>query len=118
MIRHLLTKSVEHLAFVAGAVDELGNPVVSWEAPVAIDAYIYKLELAHDEVVRDREVALSTWRLVTDPDRSIGFRDRFRADGLTFEVDGSPHRVWNPRTASDHHVETQLRLVENGGEGS
>lgn len=43
-------------------------------------------------------------------DTDITAYDRVVVDGITYEVDGKPRRVWTPRGA--HHLKVNLRAVE------
>lgn len=109
----LLTQTVSILPFEQDGVDEYNDPDPTFGDPVEAKAYLEKLERQDSEETRDRETAVSRWRLYLLPTTAIGHRDRVLYDGLTFEVHGSVNEVWNPRTRRTHHIEADLNLLEN-----
>lgn len=107
----LLTQDVQILPFEEGAVNEYNDPTPSFGDPVDVKAYVEKR--GGDEELEDRETAVSRWLLVLGPGALLDHRDRIVYDGQVFQVDGTVDEVWNPRTASVHHIEADLTLVED-----
>lgn len=71
----------------------------------------YLEQTAAVEVIVDRETYTSEWLLVLPSGSFIDANDRVVYGGVTYEVIGPPHRVWNPRIASEHHVEARLKAT-------
>jgi len=89
--------------------DRYNNDVVGTISDYETSAYLE--QTAAQEVLVDRETYTSDWLLVLPTGSPLDAWDRFVYGDLTFEVVGPPHRVWNPRTASEHHVEARLQQV-------
>ena len=61
------------------------------------------------EELADRETYTSDWILILPAGAAVTARDRVTYGDQEFEVNGEPHRVWNPRLAREHHVEVRLQ---------
>jgi len=66
------------------------------------------------ERVNDRDVVVTTRECFLRAGTAVGPLDRIIFQSQTFEVDGEPERVWNPRTASESHVRVRLATVTGG----
>lgn len=97
----------------AGTVtDAYGDTATSWATPtsVAVKGWLAQLEETEPSgpgralvtVVRD------VLRLPIGTPITAG--NRVVIDGITYDVDGPPRRVWTPRGA--HHLRVNLRAVE------
>lgn len=107
----LLTQTVEILPYDETGVDDYNDPAPDFGDPISSPAYLEKRQSNEDN--RDRETAVSGWLLFLPASAAIDYRDRVRYGDMTFEVDGTINEVWNPRTASVHHIEVDLALVED-----
>lgn len=88
--------------------DEYGNEVPSTTSTVTTAGYLEQTTAT--EITVDRETYVTDWLAVLFADVELDASDRIVYGSSTFEVVGSPHRVWNPRTRRTHHLEA--RLVE------
>lgn len=105
----LLDQTVTILARDTSGTDDWGRAVETWPEP-GVDVR-GRLELATGaEETDDQDVQTSRWRLFLKPDVTISGRDRVRADGVTYEVDGPPTVQRTPR--GPHHLQVSLRAVQ------
>lgn len=87
--------------------DAYGNTVCGYSAGSSITAWLQ--QNTRDEPHTDgRDALVQTWLLMTNEEDVRG-RDRFTCDGITYEVEGPPEKVYTP--AGFHHVEATLRVV-------
>jgi hypothetical protein len=113
-IERLLTQDLLILPYDESGVDEYNDPQPTFGTPVAVKGYIDSGTSRNDsEENRDRETAISRWRLFLPASASLTHRDRVVNGSDVFEVDGHVEEVWNPRTRRVHHIEADLRLVDN-----
>jgi hypothetical protein len=81
--------------------------VPDWTAAVAV-AYPCDLQpVSSTELVDDQQRVEGRWRLFLPAGADILPTDRWRQDGLTYEVDGEP-AAWRSRGRA-HHLEVQLK---------
>ena len=112
-IERMFTQDLTILPYGESGVDDYNDPEVVAGTPVSVKGYLERrAERGDPEETRDRETALSRWRVFLPAGTSLTYRDRVTYDGTTFAVDGTPHEVWNPRTRRVHHIEADLLLVE------
>lgn len=112
-LERLLTQTIEILPYEESAVNEYNDPEPGFGDPVEVQGYLEKRDTSgKQEETIDRETAVSRWLLVVGPTAPLGHRDRIAYDGETYEVDGTVHRVWNPRMRRVHHLEAELRRIE------
>lgn len=109
-LESLLTQTVTVLDRSEGAVDDYGNPVVTFSSGTD---YLARLEqTAGTEITSGRETLVADWTLYLPPDAEIHGGSRVLADGVTFEVIGPPAKQRTPRGV--HHIQANLRHVEGG----
>lgn len=114
MIERLFTQDLEILPFTEDAVDGYNDPQPAFGDAVEVRGYIeQRTDLSTDEETRDRETAVSLWRLFLPAGTVVGHRDRIEYDGQVFAVHGTVNEVWNPRTRRVHHLELDLQLIED-----
>lgn len=105
----LLTQTVTIVSAPA-APDDRGNLVRDWDTATRVDAAARLEPNVTSEVTDGRDSVLTDARLFLHPDAFITAYDRVEADGLTYEVVGTPGLQRMPR--GPHHFEVDLRRLE------
>jgi hypothetical protein len=90
--------------------DEHGNP--TYAASTEFHTKCYIGQQSRSEPGEDGALQREGFRLFLLPDAPLKGWDTIEADGHTWEITGPPWHVWNPRTASFHHVEAQITRTE------
>lgn len=108
----LLNQPIQIVRRAPGTRDEYGNTVASFAVPDPTTGFITFTQSM--ERVNDRDVVVTTRDCFLRPGTVIGPLDRVLFESQSFEVDGEPERVWNPRTASESHVRVRLATVTGG----
>lgn len=110
-LQRLLNQPLELHKVSLNTVDEYGNAIAGdFAAPVPIVGY---LELTQSvETVLDRDTVVSEFKVWLPADSNVSAFDRIVFNGQTFEVDGSPWQVWNPRVQVLSHLIARLKVVE------
>lgn len=88
---------------------DYGNDVPGTIDTITTNGYVEQTEAT--EITVDRETYRIDWLVFLPADVTIDGSDRIVHGSRTLEVIGSPHQVWNPRTASTHHIEVRAREV-------
>lgn len=91
------------------STDEYHNEVVAVGAGVPTRGLLQQASTT--EYTTDRDTTVTQWVLFLPAGTPIGPQSQVTYDGQTFQVDGQPERVWNPRTATVSHIEAKLREV-------
>lgn len=92
--------------------DAYGNAVPVFATPDPTTGFITFTQST--ERLNDRDVVVTMRECYLRAGTVVGPLDRIVYAGQTFEVDGEPERVWNPRTASESHVRARLATVTGG----
>jgi len=108
----LLNQPIQIARRAAGGTDIYGNVVPTFTAPEATTGLITFTQSV--ERVNDRDVVATYRECFLRAGTVIGPLDRVTFQGQSFEVDGEPERVWNPRKASESHVRARLVTVQGG----
>jgi len=96
---------------IGKGTDEYGNSVpTAVSAPVATVGYLEQVDTI--ETILDRDTVVSTFRAWFPDGTDVSAFDRINFGSQTFEVDGSPWVVFNPRTGAISHLVTKLKVVE------
>lgn len=97
----------------AAAVDEYGNTVPNaTSASVAAVGYLEQKDSVETLEGRDTVVsAFQAWFPVGTP---LNAFDRLSFGAQSFEVDGEPWQVYNPRTGVQSHIIAKLKVVVGG----
>jgi head-tail adaptor len=91
-------------------VDEYGNQVsIDSGSPVVI--YGYLEQVTSTEFLEDRDTIVSAWRVFLPAGTDVTAFDRIKFNGQTFELDGAPWSVYNPRVGSVSHIQANLKVV-------
>lgn len=110
-LARLLTQPLTISTIVPAGVDTYGNEVTgAYGAPVAVRGYL--AQSSSTEFTTDRDTVVGQWVAYLPASTSIGHLDRVSFDGQTFEVDGEPERVYNPRRKFIAYIEARLKVVE------
>jgi len=117
-ISQLLTLPVTILRrTVAEEIDEFGNEVDT--APAEEVETVGELQQRQrDEQTAGGDVVATTWALYLPADTEIDAGDGIVAGGATYEVDGEPWPVRNPRTGVVSHIEATVRRTGGSGGAS
>ena len=94
-----------------GVLDEYGNTVASaLGSPVAAVGY---LELTESiENLNDRDTVVSSFQAWLPAETDVTAFDRLNFGSQSFEVDGEPWHVFNPRTGVSSHIICKLKVVQ------
>ncbi len=105
----LLTKPATITRVTAGAGrDAYNNPTTSTATSSTVCYFEQKLA-SEDTVARTTED--EEWIFVFPEGTALDATDRITVDGATYEVDGPPWPVWNPRLGVGSQVECRARRV-------
>jgi hypothetical protein len=92
------------------SVDEYGNTIQGNGTTSTIHGYLE--QTTSNEVLDDRDTVVSGWQVFLPADAVVTAFDRLVFAGKTFEVDGSPWSVYNPRVGSVSHIQANLKVVQ------
>lgn len=108
MIGRYFTQPVTVYPAIIGR-DDYNNEVLTLGDGVPTQGLLQQASTT--EYTTDRDTTVTQWVIFLPAGTVIGPQSQVVYDGQTFQVDGQPERVWNPRTASVSHVEAKLREV-------
>lgn len=108
-ITSLLNQTVTIQRRSATGTDDYGNEVPGTTSSVTTVGYVE--QAVAEEITVDRETYVTDWRVFLPAGTAIDGSDRVVHGAKVFEVVGSPHEVWNPRTQIIHHIEARAREV-------
>jgi len=91
-------------------LDEYGNQIPGDASVVQIFGYLEQITSV--ETLVDRDVIVSAWHAFLPAGTDINAYDRIKFANQTFEVDGAPWSVYNPRSGSVSHIQTNLKVVQ------
>jgi hypothetical protein len=103
---HLLVHAVT-LTHPTTSSDAYNDEVEAYAGGSSITAWLQQNTRAEPHT-DGRDPLVQTWLLMTNEEDVRG-RDRVTFDGVVYEVDGPPEKVYTP--AGFHHTEATLRLV-------
>lgn len=92
-----------------GPTDDYGNLAPGTTSVDETTGYVEQTEA--QEITVDRQTYRTDWRVFLAAGVSVDASDRIVYGSRTFEVIGSPHEVWNPRSRVVHHIEVRAREV-------
>lgn len=102
----LLAQTVTITTVATGPVDVYGNPTY----PTTTTTSLGRLDQVQTvERVNDRDVTVTRDVLFLPADAVVTAKDTVEVDGRTFQVDGTPSKVWG--RSAVHHLEVPLREV-------
>lgn len=108
-LANMLTQSLTIKKFASGT-DEYGNTVTTNAGTTS--TVLGYLELTESvETLNDRDTVVSGYQAWLPADASVNAFDRVIFNGSTFEVDGTPWTVYNPRTGQTSHLVAKLKVV-------
>ncbi|MFF1633970.1 hypothetical protein [Leifsonia sp. NPDC058248] len=109
-IGHLLVQPLTVQTMSGTSADEYGNTVpAAAGAPLPVLGYLEQQTSV--EFILDRETTVSKWVAYLPAGTVIGPLDHIGFQGQTFQVDGEPQFVWNPRVREVDHIEAALVVV-------
>ena len=110
MIARIFTMTGTIVTMRLGAPDVYGNTArVADPVTASVRCYIEQVDAV--EVIVDRETYIANYIGFLPAGTAIGPADRLIVAGITYEIIGPPDSVFNPRTATEHHIEVNLRTV-------
>lgn len=89
--------------------DRYGNTVPSTTSTQSTLGYLEQLQSV--ETLADRDVSVGDWVAYLPADLNINAQDRIVFGSQTFEVDGEPWQVYNPRIRQVSHLQAKLKVV-------
>ena len=89
--------------------DVYNNEVVTPGDPVPVRGLLQQASTV--EFTTDRDTTVTQWTVFLPAGTVIGPQSQVDYGGQTFQVDGQPEQVWNPRTGTVSHIEAKLREV-------
>lgn len=108
-VRSLLRQPLTVTAPGADAPDEYGN--LKPTAGVAVQELGFLEMKSTQETLLNRDTTVTKWHAMLMPDSTVTALSTVTFNGQTFQVDGEPWRVFNPRTAVVSHIEVDLTVV-------
>ena len=110
-LSRLLNQPLSLIKVASDVLDKYGNQVAAaYGSPISVVGYLEQKDSV--ETVLDRDTVVSSWEAFFPADTNVTAFDRIVFGSQTFEVDGSPWQVYNPRTKSVSHIQTKLKVVE------
>lgn len=112
-IGRLLTRPVVLHHQQEGALDEYGNPTVTW---MTEDTVAYVEQTTTEERVVGREVQSADWLVVLPAGTALDPEDRVEVPDVPamFEIVGHPSRPRRPAANTESHVEARMRIHTGG----
>ena len=93
----------------AATTDRYGNTVPSTSSTVSTAGYLEQVQSV--ETMTDRDVSVGDWVVYLPADLIVNAQDRIVFGTQTFEVDGEPWQVYNPRVRQVSHQQAKLKVV-------
>lgn len=93
-------------------IGSYGSEEIDWTSPAELTLACEFQPLSGTEDVIGQQRTETTWRVFLEADADITARDRFRFDGVDYEVIAEPER-WR-FGGREHHTEVQVQLVSGG----
>jgi hypothetical protein len=109
-LRTLLNQPLTVQGVGGSATDEYGNEVLA-PAGSAIPEVGYLEQRDSTEYLDGRQTVVSRWVAYLLPESSVVATSYITFGGQTFQVDGEPWHVFNPRTRAVDHIECKLTVV-------
>lgn len=96
---------------IGAGTDEYGNTVpTALSAPVAGFGYLEQVESV--ETLNNRDTVVTSFQAWLPTGTDINAFDRINFSSQSFEVDGEPWVVYNPRTNVESHILAKLKVVK------
>lgn len=94
--------------------DRYGNTVLSWDNPATAEIVGVSLQPSETtEIVEDRQVTISAFRLYAPPTADILATDRIEYQGTVYEVAAQPQKWPDPFVPDAiDHIEVALRQID------
>lgn len=91
-------------------LDEYGNTVAAaYGSPIQTTGYLE--QRVSTEYLLDRDAIATNWVAYFPAGTNVSGLDRVQFGGQTFEVDGEPWQVFNPRLKAVSHLQANLKVV-------
>jgi hypothetical protein len=105
----LLNQPLTLRRWTTDALDEYGNMVEGAADTVIVYGYIEQTDST--ETLIDRDTVVTNWTGYVPADTEIGHLDYITFEGNTFQVNGAPNPVYNPRLKRLSHQTVKLTSV-------
>lgn len=92
-----------------GSTDRYGNTVPATASTTSIVGYLEQMQSV--ETMTDRDVSVGDWVAYLPVGTDVNAQDRIVFGSQTFEVDGEPWQVYNPRIRQVDHLQAKLKVV-------
>jgi len=106
----LLNQPLELHKNSSSTLDEYGNSVRA-DAGSAINIVGYLEQTQSLEMLNDQDRTMTSWIAYFPADTNVNAFDRIKWGAQTFEIDGEPWSVYNPRVGSVSHIQANLKVV-------
>lgn len=95
----------------SGSLDEYGNTVPN-AISTTVNALGYLEQVDSVETLDGRDTVVSSFQAWFPTGTSLDAFDRLTFGTQSFEVDGEPWQVFNPRTGVQSHIIAKLKVVK------
>ena len=110
-LARLFTQPLTVQAVSTSTLDAYGSVVPGIPAGAGVTVNGYLEQTATVEFLSGRETTVTTWKVYLPAGTSIHPMSYISYLGQTFQVDGEPWLVFNPRTKAVDHIECKLTEV-------
>jgi hypothetical protein len=105
----LINQPVSIVKMGGTGVDEYGNAAPAQTSTITTVGYLEQTTSV--ETLNDRDTVVNEFSAIFLAGTNVTAFDRVTFGSQTFEVDGEPWQVYNPRTASQSHIVAKLKVV-------
>lgn len=106
----MMTQPVTVQPAAYSTVDEYGNSVLGPQG-VAVAETGFLDQRGTVEYLNGRDTVVTNWKAFLHPDSVVTALATITFNGQTFQVDGEPYHVFNPRTRMFSHIECTLTVI-------
>lgn len=107
----LMTRAATLVTVVdSGTEDVYGNPTDEIETSTSVLCELQQIRRTEEDGTTSWQTG--TYNLFLPAGTSVTGFDRIEIDGDSYELEGTPERVRNPRTGQVSHIEATVRRAE------
>jgi len=107
----LLNQPLELHKNSGATLDAYGNQTrADFGSPIQIVGYLEQVMSV--ENLDNQDTVVSDWQVFLPDGTDVNAFDRIKFGSQTFEVDGTPWSVYNPRVGSVSHIQAKLKAVQ------
>jgi len=110
-LARLLNQPLTIVKIGGSTTDAYGNQSATvYGTPTSTVGYLEQKTTV--EYLDDRDVTTTSWEVYLPADSNIVATDRIIFNGVTYEFDGMPWSVYNPRTKQVSHIQAMVKVVQ------